>query len=603
VTLLALEGFEGGSLDSLFFSGAGEIVSHLTRGSWSAGALNCGSSEGVTYVFPGGSSNEVYFSFGWRGNDNSGEWVLQPRSPNEVEQVNLHINTGGFLNVRRGTTVLATGTTPIQVNRWYHIQFYVLVHDTTGRVQVKLDGVDEIHSGGSYIGSLDTRSDAASDLIDRVGFSRDGTSQWDDFIAHSAAGSAPFNTWPGDRGIIRCRLNAEGDTKQWLAKGETASSYDTEVLTNGVAAYASYRLDETSGTVADNAEGTAARDGTYEGTPTLGTASNRERIRTGDKYMVFDGSNDWVALPSDILQLTSANSAWSCELWLRFAAGTGNVTMGIFGGRSSTDTDPINSLYMFQQGDGQGDSLRWDTRGDNGVGLNQMRALFGTNVTIDGYHTPRQCTHWHHIALTRSTAGVKRIYWDGWEVVSSTDGLTSGTGTLDRSDLGREEGQGVAFQGDISEFHVYRGELTAAEVATHYGRSAFRYEQADDYQLSNVWPPASTNGQDDWWHDLDASYIRSATTNDIELFGLEDVPSSYDAAYGVSLKAIVRKVDPGDRAIALVMKSSSTTDTSSDFGVGTSWSKIEKLYEVDPNGSAAWTNTRVNALQVGVKTR
>lgn len=78
------------------------------------------------------------------------------------------------------------------------------------------------------------------------------------------------------------------------------AAYATTLLTMSPAGY--WRLGEASGTVADNAEGTAARDGAYVDTPTLGA--------TG---LLTDDSNKAVTLNGSSERITVADAAiWDC---------------------------------------------------------------------------------------------------------------------------------------------------------------------------------------------------------------------------------------------------------------------------------------------------
>ena len=56
----------------------------------------------------------------------------------------LFLNSSNVLEIKRGTTVLRSGTTTLTEGVWYFIEFKASVHDSTGIMEVRLDGVVEI---------------------------------------------------------------------------------------------------------------------------------------------------------------------------------------------------------------------------------------------------------------------------------------------------------------------------------------------------------------------------------------------------------------------------------------------------------------------------
>lgn len=104
----------------------------------------------------------------------------------------------GVLAVRRGRysggTTIDTGTTELQLNRWYHIDMKYYADDSSGTVDVYLDGVSDISFGpGDTVYS--------SNQITRVGFGHESYSEFtyiDDLYICDDAGGAPQNTYLWD---------------------------------------------------------------------------------------------------------------------------------------------------------------------------------------------------------------------------------------------------------------------------------------------------------------------------------------------------------------------------------------------------------------------
>ena len=128
------------------------------------------------------------------------------------EQLSLYVTSGGLIQVRRNTTVLATGSTALSINTWYYIEFKFLVHNSAGTIHVKLNGVDEI----AATGSLDTQNNGTDDSVQSYRFEADTTStDWfiDDHYMMNTAGT--INTdFLGDI-QVKLLLPDTDDTAAW----------------------------------------------------------------------------------------------------------------------------------------------------------------------------------------------------------------------------------------------------------------------------------------------------------------------------------------------------------------------------------------------------
>jgi hypothetical protein len=107
----------------------------------------------------------------------------------------VSITAGMLLTVKRGTTVLATGTTVLAINGWYYLELKGTIHDTTGSYEVRLDGVAEPNLTAS---GVDTRNAGTTGQWDRVVLAGIVTnSYYDDFYLCDQSGAAPRNTFLG----------------------------------------------------------------------------------------------------------------------------------------------------------------------------------------------------------------------------------------------------------------------------------------------------------------------------------------------------------------------------------------------------------------------
>lgn len=115
--------------------------------------------------------------------------------------------------------------------------------------------------------------------------------------------------------------------------------------------------------------------------------------------------------------------------------------------------------------------------------------------------------------------------------------------------------------------------------------------KTDNYQLVDDIPA-----------DGDTSYVYSDVVDDHDLYNLE----SFDVPEGASIKRVwaeARAKDPGEGDIAFVVKTHSTEyEDSVAQALGSAYAQAKSdVYTTNPNTSAAWTESELDDLQVGVK--
>jgi hypothetical protein len=96
-------------------------------------------------------------------------------------------------------------------------------------------------------------------------------------------------------------------------------------------------------------------------------------------------------------------------------------------------------------------------------------------------------------------------------------------------------------------------------------------------------------------------YNSSSTVSAQDTFNYASMASTLGTVYGVIAKAIVSKSDAGARSVQLLAVSGGTTATGATISPGTSALQSAAVFAVDPNTSAAWTQTAVNAATMGYK--
>lgn len=147
---------------------------------------------------------------------------------NSTQHVTLTTEaTNNFLQVRLGGptgTVIATSAVPFStLSQWRSINMYVKIHDSTGRVVVKVDGVTQIDFTG------DTKNGGTNSTIDglRLAMASGAGKGIADLVVCDGLGTLN-NTYPGDISVIRRLPNANGNYSQFT--GSDGNSTDNYLL-------------------------------------------------------------------------------------------------------------------------------------------------------------------------------------------------------------------------------------------------------------------------------------------------------------------------------------------------------------------------------------
>jgi hypothetical protein len=99
------------------------------------------------------------------------------------------------------------------------------------------------------------------------------------------------------------------------------------------------------------------------------------------------------------------------------------------------------------------------------------------------------------------------------------------------------------------------------------------------------------------------SYVFDATVGHEDLYNFGALSVAPAFVYGVAVKGYVQKSDSGAKTISLRTKSSSTDSGGSSTGQApaTTFGWMTSLFPTDPNTSAAWTGSALNAATSGFK--
>jgi hypothetical protein len=126
-----------------------------------------------------------------------------------TNQVWVRINSTGTLSVLRGSTVLGTTTNALSVGVTYYIELKVLLHDSTGTVGLRVDGVSWLSLTGQD--TVNTSSATWDEFAFGHVSSNLTTITWsaDDLYVADGSGS-DLNDFAGDVRIDVCQPTADG---------------------------------------------------------------------------------------------------------------------------------------------------------------------------------------------------------------------------------------------------------------------------------------------------------------------------------------------------------------------------------------------------------
>lgn len=210
---------------------------------------------------------------------------------------------------------------------------------------------------------------------------------------------------------------------------------------------------------------------------------------------------------------------------------------------------------------------------------------------------------WYHVELRvylHDTAGEWELRING-----VTEASGSGVDTKERTEtaldtIGFDNPSGGSLFYHIDDLYI-RGDtvLTAGgflgdcKVLTKYPQGAGSSTQfavsgaAANWQAVDEAPP---NG--------DTDYVHSDVTGNKDLYDFAALGDS-NPIKAVQLCTYARKDDAGTRTLALRVKSGATQDASAAKGLSTNYTYLTHVWESDPNTASDWTETALNAAELG----
>ena len=198
------------------------------------------------------------------------------------------------------------------------------------------------------------------------------------------------------------------------------------------------------------------------------------------------------------------------------------------------------------------------------------------------------------------SVGSINLYVNGTNVLSLSNVDTKANATLSTvntlylGDTSSTSGRGVCLYDDIY----------VTDTPTRLGEQRIEtlYPSADTAQLQ--WTPSTGSnnyGTVDETLMSNTDYVSAGTVSNYDLYDFTNLSSTPTSISAITINALAQKDNAGTRAIALPVKSSSTTSDGANNYLAAGWTVLNRIIETDPNTSTAWTASSVNALQAGIK--
>ncbi len=298
--------------------------------------------------------------------------------------------------------------------------------------------------------------------VDGVRVGRNGVTTSQGYNGHWRVGGDNLNGWPNrptsnyfagdidDVSIYDSVLTAQQVAAQHVASGRTPDLPPAPTDDYGKAVYddepsAFWRLDETSGNVANDSSGNQNPAGYVAGV----TQGGPSGIGTQGTSATFNGSNGNVAQSNG----QGSPARYSHELWFRTTTTTGGKIVGFGNAQTGNSSNYDKHVYMTNSG-----QLIF------GVWNNSPNTVTSPASYNDG--------QWHYLVTTQGADGM-RMYVDG-ELVGS-NGVSANQGyngfwRVGGDNLGAWPSRPSTdyFAGTIDEVAIYDFALSAEQVSAHY---------------------------------------------------------------------------------------------------------------------------------------
>lgn len=232
----------------------------------------------------------------------------------------------------------------------------------------------------------------------------------------------------------------------------------------------------------------------------------------------------------------------------------------------------------------------------------------GTTTTTTGTPLTPDQWNWVEIKITLGTTasnGACVVRVNGSTVINATAQDTNVTGNgaayFEITGAGASAPDSAYFDdfvlmdstGSVMNDFIGDSVITTQTPNADGGTVDWTASAGSDYECVDE-SPAAANG--------DTDYISSSTAGQESRFNLTNLSGSPTTVHAVQVRYKARKTASGQRTMRGLINSNANEDLGATRGLTTeyTWNRGD-IFELDPDGSVAWDEASINALQAGVE--
>ena len=212
-------------------------------------------------------------------------------------------------------------------------------------------------------------------------------------------------------------------------------------------------------------------------------------------------------------------------------------------------------------------------------------------------------TAWQHVEIKttfHNTTGACEVRVNGQTVINASNINTDNLGTSYAAQVRHGRG-GV---GMVYSLTSYIDDMYAWDLSGSYNNDFI-----GDKKVYTIFPSADT-AVADWTPDsggvgfsrinevppVDASYIQGSTPGDVSEFAMTDLPADVTNVLALQMYTRQLKTDAGDSSVQMAVVSGASDASGADRPLTLAATYYMDVFEEDPDTSAPWTKTGVDAV-------
>ena len=227
-----------------------------------------------------------------------------------------------------------------------------------------------------------------------------------------------------------------------------------------------------------------------------------------------------------------------------------------------------------------------------------IRVSGGNNTLITTLANRIKANVWQHYELrvyvNNAPNGTIEFWLDGIKEVD-----LAGIDSSDSTTLGN-----VQFTGNIDPTNCYIDDIVIAQSNTtplpQIGLHRIHTLLPDGAGTNIAWTGDNTDVDDPFGvSDGDATFASESVVNDKQDYSFGNLTESPASIVSVTLVTEARKTDAGVVGLTPYLLSNAVEGAGTEAGLSEAYGVVNDIFELNPDGSIAWTETTVNALLAG----